>query len=299
MSAIPASCYLDFDNVFSELRKRDPESALRFAEQPGAWLERLTLRSDGRRRRWFELRCYLNPAGWAESIDGAQQNFGRYRRAFVEAGFEVVDCPRLAATKNAADIRITVDVLESLTANPRAQEYLIGSADSDFTPLLIRLRAAGRVTTLLSSREVPLALGAVADDVIGPTDLLALVHGQNSSKAAAFAEFGQFVKRRFELSRTPIPLATLAAEVQREMGAQALATKWFGHGSFTAALAEVGLAHSRIVDGRLTNSRWPDAAGATARSVAMPRRALPQSPQSPSSPPPQVSGDGAAHGHLA
>ncbi|MGC3993236.1 MAG: NYN domain-containing protein [Propionicimonas sp.] len=118
MSHVPAALYLDFDNVFTELRKHDPTAALGFAEQPDVWLERLSVLPEGRRRRWLVLRCYLNPAGWPQTVDGAPQTFGRYRRAFVRAGFEVIDCPRLAGTKNAADIRMALDVLDSLQASP-------------------------------------------------------------------------------------------------------------------------------------------------------------------------------------
>ncbi|MCB0912589.1 MAG: NYN domain-containing protein [Propionibacteriaceae bacterium] len=295
MPYVPSALYLDFDNVFTELRKHDPESAVRFAEQPEHWLERLTLLPDGRSRRWFVLRCYLNPAGWPESVDGAPQTFGRYRSAFVRAGFEVVDCPRLAGTKNAADIRMALDVLDSLAAVPRPQEYVLGSADSDFTPLLIRLRAAGRSTTLISSREVAPALAAVASRVLGPAELVGLVGGEPlPERAGAFGDFARLVQRRYQTSNTPIPLAALAAEAHQALGPEARTSKWYGYGSFTRALAEVGLGHSRIEDGYLSDARWAQPA-ATPRAEpagATPRRALPQSPRSPEGAPVRVSPDG-------
>lgn len=284
MPHIPSALYLDFDNVYTELRKHDSAAALRFAEQPGAWLDRLSLLPDGRRRRWFVLRCYLNPAGWPQAVDGAPQTFGRYRSAFVQAGFEVIDCPRLAGAKNAADIRMAMDVLDSLQATPRPQEYVLGSADSDFTPLLIRLRAAGRSTTLLSSREVSPALAAVAGQVLGPADLVGLIGGDPlPPRAGAFGEFVRLVQRRYDTSDAPIPLAALAAEARQTLGPEARTSKWYGYGSFTRAVTEVGLPHSRIEDGYLTDSRWArSSAGDEVDATApRPRRALPLSPQSP------------------
>ncbi len=285
MSQVPSALYLDFDNVFTELRKHDPESALRFAEQPEAWLEGLSVLPDGRRRRWFVLRCYLNPAGWPESVDGAPQAFGRYRSAFVRAGFEVIDCPRLAGTKNAADIRMALDVLDSLGAVPRPQEYVLGSADSDFTPLLIRLRTTGRSTTLLSSRDVAPALAAVADRVLGPAELVGMIGGAPlPARAGAFGDFARLVQRRYETSRTAIPLAALAAEAHQALGPETRTSRWYGYGSFTRALAAVGLAYGQIADGYLSDERWTQPAAA----VVAPRRALPQSPESPQSAPSRV-----------
>lgn len=294
MPSVPSALYLDFDNVFTELRKHDPESAFRFAEHPESWLERLGQLPDGRRRRWFVLRCYLNPAGWPDGVDGAPQTFGRYRSAFVRAGFEVVDCPRLAGTKNAADIRMALDVLDSLAALPRPQEYVLGSADSDFTPLLVRLRAVGRSTTLLSSRDVAPALAAVADRVLGPAELVALVGGAPlQQRVGAFGDFVRLVERRYETSRTPIPLATLAAEATRALGPETRTSKWYGYGSFTRALAGVGLVHSRIGDGYLADERWtqPDPRAPEEPAAVAPRRALPLSPLSPEGAPSRMEPD--------
>ena len=113
MSDVRAALFLDFDNVFSGLFNLDPEVAVKFAADPGAWLRRLaTTFAPAGSRRWLILRCYLNPSGWVPHRDGAGEParlfFSRYRPSFVRAGFEVIDCPRYSGTKNAADIRIGV-----------------------------------------------------------------------------------------------------------------------------------------------------------------------------------------------
>jgi hypothetical protein len=61
-------------------------------------------------RRWLVLRCYLNPAGRVPHPKDPHKrlNFSDFRQHFTRAGFEVVDCPRVSATKNAADIRLVM-----------------------------------------------------------------------------------------------------------------------------------------------------------------------------------------------
>ena len=112
--------YLDFDNVFSGLLKLDPKLALRFVEEPQIWLDGLAAGSqDESSRRWLVLRCYMNPAGWVPhpNIEGTRLYFSRFRPFFTDAGFEVVDCPRLSHTKNGADIRLVIDAVEALRAD--------------------------------------------------------------------------------------------------------------------------------------------------------------------------------------
>ena len=90
--------YLDFDNVFSGLLKLDPKLALRFVEEPQVWLDALAAASpDESARRWLVLRCYMNPSGWVPhpNVEGTRLYFSRFRPFFTDAGFEVVDCPRL------------------------------------------------------------------------------------------------------------------------------------------------------------------------------------------------------------
>ena len=108
MEPVRSALYLDFDNVFSALAKLDPKIGMSFAEQPRAWLRRLAQGGQvDSPRRWLVLRCYMNPAGWIPHPDngGGRLYFSKFRPPFTDAGFEVVDCPRLSHTKNGADIR--------------------------------------------------------------------------------------------------------------------------------------------------------------------------------------------------
>ena len=171
MERVRAALYLDFDNVFSGLFRLDPGAAIRFAENPGTWLEALEGRqTSGGPRRWLVRRCYLNPAGSVANPDAdpgsARLYFSRFRPYFTRAGFDVVDCPRLTTTKNGADIRIVVDALEALRSETAYDEFVVASGDSDMTPLLVRLRAADRLTTIVSPADAAEAFTSVADRLV-------------------------------------------------------------------------------------------------------------------------------------
>ena len=78
-----AALYLDFDNVFTGLRQLDPEAAIRFAEEPRVWLERLASSATvSGPRRWLVLRCYMNPAGSIADAPGQRIYFSKFRPFF-------------------------------------------------------------------------------------------------------------------------------------------------------------------------------------------------------------------------
>ena len=242
MTPVRTALYLDFDNVFSGLTKLDPEAAVLFAQNPTAWLDQLaeTLTVEGP-RRWLILRCYMNPSGWVPRPSSSErQYFSQFRQSFTSAGFEVIDCPRLAHTKNAADIRLVVDALDALTGQVRYDEFIVASGDSDMTPLLVRLRADDRRVTLLSPFDAVEALAAVADRLINGQQLLELLQGEEEAPGD-IARFGEIVRRRFVAATEPINLSALAQQVRQEMGVDVKASGWFGAGSFAGAIAGLAL----------------------------------------------------------
>jgi uncharacterized LabA/DUF88 family protein len=271
--------YLDFDNVFSGLLKLDPKLALRFVEEPQIWLDGLAAGSqDESSRRWLVLRCYMNPAGWVPhpNIEGTRLYFSRFRPFFTDAGFEVVDCPRLSHTKNGADIRLVIDAVEALRADVHYEEFVIASGDSDMTPLIVRLRASDRRITLLSPSDSAVVLAAVADRLIGGEELLEMLEypsaeladardvgadehleldgeapqdvGTDGSltEAEGRARFAELVTIRYAEASEPMNLASLAHELRRELGAVAADSQWFGYGGFARALQALNLAGVRM-----------------------------------------------------
>ncbi len=119
--------------------------------------------------------CYLNP-----------NVYSRYRVFFMRSGFRVVDCPPLTAQgKTSADIQIVLDVVDALGHETRYDEFVIASADADFTPLLYRLRAHDRRTTVVTAGPASAAYRSVCDSVILPDRFAEAVMGTVAEEADA------------------------------------------------------------------------------------------------------------------
>jgi hypothetical protein len=212
-----SALYLDFDNVFGGLLQLDPRAAIDWADNPGRWLSRLSIAaSTDASRRWLVLRCYMNPGGAvANPLEpGSRLYFSQFRRHFTDAGFEIVDCPRLNNTKNAADIRLVVDALDAIHGPVTYDEFVICSGDSDMTPLLVRLRAADRRTTVMSpSESAAIVLTAVADQVIDGPRLIELV----APAAPADDEADEYAERE-EGAAPPVIVDSMPEPVARISG---------------------------------------------------------------------------------
>jgi hypothetical protein len=160
--------FVDFDNVYIGLQRLDPVAAEAFASAPAHWLTALETGNDADgdfSRRFLVRACYLNPSV-----------FSQFRPNFTRAGFSVVDCPSLTQQgKSSADINLVLDAVDALSAETRYDEFVILSADADFTPLALRCRAADRRVTIITAGPAASAYRAVADTVITADELAELV----------------------------------------------------------------------------------------------------------------------------
>jgi len=163
--AYRSALYIDFDNLYSGLRQIDPDAARAFANDPGRLLSWLATGSDedGAFRRRFLVRdCYLNP-----------QVYAGFRAQFVAAGFRVIDCPSLTQRgKSSADTHIVLDVVDALGHATWYDEFVICSADADFSPLMTKLRRHDRRTLMVAAGPSAAAYEAVCDATFGPMQLL-------------------------------------------------------------------------------------------------------------------------------
>lgn len=175
--------FVDFDNVYVGLRRLDPDAAEEFAGSPGRWLAGLENGSDADgefTRRFLVRSCYLNPSA-----------FSQFRPNFTRAGFSVIDCPSLTQQgKSSADINLVLDAVDALNAQTRYDEFMILSADADFTPLAHRFRAADRRVTIVTASPAASAYRAVADTVITADELAELVKHPEEAVDEAVAPSG-------------------------------------------------------------------------------------------------------------
>ena len=279
---------VDFDNVFSTLWDLDRDAATRFASEPADWLQVLAnTHLAGDARRWLVARCYLNPAGFVH-VSGSGQDrlyFTRFRPALMRAGFEVIDCPAVArGGKNAADIRMVIDALDLLGHATRFDEVVLASGDSDFTPLLQRLRASDRLVTIVSPGYLSTIYTALADKVIGFDEIrgllvadadepapvrTALVADRSATGAESGSDtdvdtgaFRELIVQRYESTNVPLNLAALALEAARACPG-AKQSQWYGRGSFSAAVRAMELPRARFSQHHLWDEERHQAPAAT------------------------------------
>ncbi len=193
-SAVKSALFVDFDNIYQGLFDQGRNHANAFARKPEAWLARLEqlLLGDHTNRDFLIRRCYLNPDGsplvrlddevspGGRKISKTRRDtsvvYRQFRTFFTKAGFEVIDCPSLTnSQKNAADIRIALDVLELVLVGTPADEFMIASGDADFTPLLHRINARDKRSFLISAGAMAAAVSSAATRWINGDDTLALI----------------------------------------------------------------------------------------------------------------------------
>lgn len=188
---LKSALFVDFDNIYIGLTKTDPQAAERFATDPARWLswleQGLPLRDgvpveQARQRSILIRRCYPNP----------DAGFRRFRSFFTSAAFSVIDCPSQTRTgKNSADIYMVMDILDTLNHRTNFDEFIIFSGDSDFMPVMLRLRAYDRRTTTLAIDFMPPAYKASCDLVINEEEFIEEALGISSEGNCAGSGLGR------------------------------------------------------------------------------------------------------------
>lgn len=239
-----SALFVDFDNVFSSLRRLDPVAAERFAMRPDLWMHWLTdtlqpppHAPDAQGRRVLVRRCYLNP-----------QAYQRFRPAFNRVGFEIVDCPPMTREgKTSTDIHMVLDIVDLLQHQVHYDEFVVFSADADFTPVLRKLRRWDRRTTVLAIGFPSAAYQASADLLIDQDEFVRSGLGfveSDEEQAGEVAptsarplasdivrEIGPWVRRIVGDSPKELMLSTLASKAIQDIQGLEPAT-WAGFASF-------------------------------------------------------------------
>jgi hypothetical protein len=258
---ILSAVFVDYDNIYMSLRRKNEEAAKRFAKDAGAWIReiesgRLITATNGpldeRPRRIVMNRCYGNPVPRRNANDSStdMNSFPFIRHNFLRSGFETVDCPPLTAQlKNSADIRMVMDVRDLLTHDTYFDEFVILSGDADFTPVLHRLRAHARRTVIFANDFTAQPYTAICDGKVQESDLLNLLlegrlPGQLSDAAPAVLTTSiqhediarQIITEVVNAVRSasvPMPLEALADRAIRALGHdRTIGSNWAGTGGF-------------------------------------------------------------------
>ena len=69
------------------------------------------------------------------------ERYREFKSGMHHAGFELIEIPHVSQSgKNSADIRMVVDALDLCYTKPHVESFVIISGDSDFSPLVSKLR---------------------------------------------------------------------------------------------------------------------------------------------------------------
>ncbi|NNL84000.1 MAG: NYN domain-containing protein [Myxococcales bacterium] len=121
-----------------------------------------------------------------------------YRRPLYGAGIELIELPGgLASGKNSADIRMVVDVLELSYAKPHIDTFALVTGDSDFYPLVAKLRENNKRTIAVGVKaSTSKLLIDTCDEFIFYDDL---VRERGRRKAKGTARLPKPVQEAFDL----------------------------------------------------------------------------------------------------
>jgi len=121
--------------------------------------ENLALGFKGKKDKRFEIQKVLGRlvekgklivkkayADWAD--------YAEYKKPLHEAAIELIEIPKRAMTgKNSADIRLCVDALDLCYSKEHIDTFVIVSGDSDFSPLVSKLKENGKRVIGLGMKE--------------------------------------------------------------------------------------------------------------------------------------------------
>lgn len=87
-------------------------------------------------------------------VYGDWSRFFRYREDLMNNAVDLIQIYSVRAGKNRADIRMALDAIETAINRPQIETFVIVSGDSDFGPLVSKLREYGRYTLGIGPRDV-------------------------------------------------------------------------------------------------------------------------------------------------
>src|SRR5215217_1252888 len=113
-------------------------------------LENLAMGFQNQRKAKFEIQKVLERLVEKGKliVKKAYADWSRYQAytaPFHEAAIELIEIPKRSQTgKNSADIRLVVDAMDLAWSKPHVDTFVIVSGDSDFSPLVSKLKENGK-----------------------------------------------------------------------------------------------------------------------------------------------------------
>ena len=113
-------------------------------------LENLAMGFQNQRKSKFEIQKVLERLVEKGKliVKKAYADWNRYQNytaPFHEAAIELIEIPKRSQTgKNSADIRLVVDAMDLAWSKPHVDTFVIVSGDSDFSPLVSKLKENGK-----------------------------------------------------------------------------------------------------------------------------------------------------------
>ncbi|MGY1708364.1 NYN domain-containing protein [Geodermatophilus sp. SYSU D00758] len=168
----------------------------------------------------LELLCrdYGNAAVRRAYADWSKPQFGRYQEDLGLNGVDLVQVKRFGVQqKNAADIRMAVDAMETLMVHPDVEVFMLVAGDGDYSPLVQKLREFGKtVVGVGTEASASRRLVAVCSEYKYWATLVAAVDPRARSAVAA----------EFDIERVrPLLVAALAESTTEVVVAAWLKTK--------------------------------------------------------------------------
>lgn len=110
-------------------------------------------------------------------VYGDWSRFSHYREDLMNNSVDLIQIYSVRAGKNRADIRLALDAMETAITRTQIQTFVVVSGDSDFGPLVSKLREYGRYTLGIGPRDVthPLLIKA-CDEFIYLEAILGEMH---------------------------------------------------------------------------------------------------------------------------
>jgi uncharacterized protein (TIGR00288 family) len=118
--------------------------------------------------------------------------YKEFKAGMHQAGFELIEIPHVKQSgKNSADIRMVVDALDLCYTKPHVETFVIISGDSDFSPLVAKLRENDKgVIGLGVKNSTSDLLMASCDEFIYYDDLVREQKARRTGRRKASADTG-------------------------------------------------------------------------------------------------------------